>query len=90
MEVVVRIQIIEGLGPGITERTKRETSDLKGGSKMKEFTIDLHDGRGNQVYVLKIDQLAAYNTAVQQRETWYGRDPRPGHIELREASHERS
>jgi hypothetical protein len=47
MEVVVRIQIIEGLGPGITERTKRETSDLKGGSKMKEFTIDLHDGRGN-------------------------------------------
>jgi len=26
---------------------------------MKEFTIDLHDGRGNQVYVLKIDQLAA-------------------------------
>ena len=21
--------------------------------------------------------LAAFNTAVQQRETWYGRDPRP-------------
>jgi len=27
--------------------------------------------------------LAAYNTAVQQRETWYGRDARPCHIEER-------
>lgn len=25
--------------------------------------------------------LAAYNTATQQRETWYGRDPRPSRIE---------
>lgn len=24
--------------------------------------------------------LAAFNTAVQQRETWYGRDARPGFI----------
>jgi len=24
--------------------------------------------------------LAAYNTAVQQRETWYGRDARPGAV----------
>lgn len=24
--------------------------------------------------------LAAWNTAVQQRETWYGRDPRPASI----------
>lgn len=28
--------------------------------------------------------LAAWNTAVQQRETWYGRDARPGHIVLPE------
>ncbi len=27
--------------------------------------------------------LAAWNTAVQQRETWYGRDARPCHIEER-------
>lgn len=25
--------------------------------------------------------LEAFNTAVQQRETWYGRDARPGRIE---------
>lgn len=24
--------------------------------------------------------LAAFNTAVQQRETWYGRDARPGSL----------
>lgn len=24
--------------------------------------------------------LAAWNTAVQQRETWYGRDARPGSV----------
>lgn len=24
--------------------------------------------------------LAAWNQGVQQRETWYGRDSRPGHI----------
>lgn len=24
--------------------------------------------------------LAAYNTAVQQRENWYGRDPRPSAV----------
>ena len=24
-----------------------------------------------------IGALAAFNTAVQQRESWYGRDPRP-------------
>jgi hypothetical protein len=24
--------------------------------------------------------LAAWNQAVQQRETWYGRDARPGHL----------
>ena len=34
---------------------------------MKEFTIDLHDGRGNQVYVLKIDQLAALEAVVKER-----------------------
>ena len=32
---------------------------------MREFTIDLHDGRGNQVYVLKIDQLAALKAYKQ-------------------------
>ena len=26
--------------------------------------------------------LAAWNTACQQRETWYGRDARPGEITL--------
>ena len=36
---------------------------------MKEFTIDLHDGRGNQVYVLKIDQLAALEAAVKAEAT---------------------
>ena len=24
--------------------------------------------------------LSSYNTAIQQRETWYGRDPRPSII----------
>ena len=35
---------------------------------MKEFTIDLHDGRGNQVYVLKIDQLAALEAKVKEKD----------------------
>ena len=35
---------------------------------MKEFTIDLHDGRGNQVYVLKIDQLAALEVKVKEKD----------------------
>lgn len=26
-----------------------------------------------------LNALAAYNTATQQRETWYGRDARPAH-----------
>jgi len=30
--------------------------------------------------------LAAWNTAVQQRETWYGRDARPCHIAMKEAA----
>jgi hypothetical protein len=29
--------------------------------------------------------LAAYNIAVQQRETWYGRDARPCHIDMKGA-----
>ena len=29
--------------------------------------------------------LKAFDVAVQQRETWYGRDARPGHIEGNEA-----
>jgi hypothetical protein len=29
--------------------------------------------------------LEAYNTAVQQRETWYGRDPLPASPEVQEA-----
>lgn len=30
--------------------------------------------------------LAAWNTGVQQRETWYGRDARPGHITSSESN----
>ena len=38
---------------------------------MREFTIDLHDGRGNQVYVLKIDQLAALEAVVKEKGLTY-------------------
>ena len=26
--------------------------------------------------------LGAFNTAIQQRETWYGRDPRPSAVKV--------
>ncbi len=29
-----------------------------------------------------ISCLAAFNTAIQQRETWYGRDARPGALQV--------